>query len=156
MRYLCNPALSVVPFILKMDVCRKTPWKKIKASKGWNHLNRLFILELLQQAREEVLKNENTRLDFDDPKSLSDTDYLSLTGFTRDQLNDVMTIVKNIRPTKTKSIRTCVAILLIKLRSEMDKEMLGTVFKMKKFQESPKKKSQLISFHVMICAHDTK
>ena len=61
-------------------------------------MNRLSILELLQQAREEVLKKENTRLDFDDPMSLSDTDYLSLTGLTRDQFDDqfddVMTYVK--------------------------------------------------------------
>ena len=83
--------------------------------------------------------------------SLSDTDYLSLTGLTRDQFDDVMTYVKNIRPTKTRSIRTCVAILLTKLRSGMDNEMLGTVFNMKKFQVI-KKKSQPISFHVMICA----
>ena len=109
-------------------------------------MNRSSILELLQQTREEVLKKENTRLYFDDPMSLSDTDYLSLTGFTRDQLNDVMTIVKNIRPTKTKSIRTCVAILLTKLRSGMDSEMLGTVFNMKKIQGKPKKKASRFLF----------
>lgn len=140
------------PVHIENGLLSKDAMEKIKASKGSSHLNRSSILELLQQAREEVLKKENTRLDFDDPMSLSDTDYLSLTGLTRDQFDDVMTYVKNIRPTKTRSIRTCVAILLTKLRSGMDNEMLGTVFNMKKFQVSKKKKSQPISFHVMICA----
>ena len=112
------------------------------------------MLELLQQAREKVLKRENMRLDSDDPMSLSDTDYLNLTRPTREQFDDVMTCVNNIRPTKTRSIRTCVAILLTNLRSGMDNEMLGTVFDINKLQGS-KKKCQPMSFHVMICAHDT-
>ena len=42
--------------------------------------------------------------------SSSDNDYLSLRGLTREQFDDVMSYVKNIWPTKTRSIRTCVAI----------------------------------------------
>lgn len=56
-------------------------------------------LDHLQQAREEVFKKGDTRLDFNDAMSLkSDIDYL--TGLIREQFDDVITYVKNIRPTK--------------------------------------------------------
>ena len=54
------------PVQIENGLLSKDAMEKIKASKSSSHLNRSSILELLQQAREEVLKKENTRLDFDD------------------------------------------------------------------------------------------
>ncbi|XP_061196609.1 uncharacterized protein LOC133204881 [Saccostrea echinata] len=42
--------------------------------------------------------------------------------------------VHNIRATQTRSIRTCIAILLMKLKSGLDNQMLATLFNMTKFQ----------------------
>ncbi|XP_061186275.1 uncharacterized protein LOC133194309 [Saccostrea echinata] len=95
---------------------------------------RSSVLELLQQAREEVLRKEGSRLDFDDPSSLADTDYYNLTGLSRVQFDDLMCGVHNIRATQTRSIRTCIAILLMKLKSGLDNQMLATLFNMTKFQ----------------------
>jgi hypothetical protein len=122
------------PRHIEDGILSKEAMDKIKASKGSCHLNRSAILELLQQVREEVLRKNEKRLDFDDPMGLSDLDYLNLTGLTREQFNDIMENINNIKPTKNRSIRTCVAILLTKLRSGMDNQMLGTLFNMTKFQ----------------------
>lgn len=122
------------PSHIENRILSKDALEKVKASKSSCHLNRTSILELLQQTREEGLKKEGTRLDFDDPTCLSDSDYLNLTRLTREQFDDVLTHVNSIRPTKTRSIRTCLAILLTKLRCGMDNRMLGTIFNMKKFQ----------------------
>lgn len=110
--------------------------EKIKAIKDSSYLNRTSILELLKQTRDEVLRRENTRLDFDDPASLSSHDYYNLTGLEKEQFDDLMNSVNNIRPTKSRSIRTCIAVLLTKLRSGLDNQMLATLFNMKKFQVS--------------------
>ena len=109
---------------------------KIKTIKDSSYLNRTSILELLKQTRDEVLRNENTRLDFDDPASLFSHGYYNLTGLEKEQFDDLMNSVNIIRPTKSRSIRTCIADLLTKLRSGLDNKMLATLFNMKKFQKS--------------------
>lgn len=109
--------------------------EKLEATTDFSTLSKTAILELLKQAREEVLwKETSSRLDFDDPKSLSDTDYYNLTGLVKEQFDDLMNSVHNIKTTKSRSIRTCVAILLTKLRSGLDNQMLATLFNMKKIQ----------------------
>ena len=70
----------------------------IKAFKVSSYLNRTLILELLKQTRDEVLRNENTRLDFDDPASLFSHGYYNLTGLEKEQFDDLMNSVNNIRP----------------------------------------------------------
>jgi hypothetical protein len=111
--------------------------ENLEATKDSSTLNRASILELLEQAREEVLRKEtSSRLDFNDPTSLSDSDYYNLTGLEKEQFDDLMTSVHRIKSTKSRSIRTCVAILLTKLRSGLDNQMLATLFNMEKFQVS--------------------
>ena len=61
---------------------------------------------------------------------LSDTDYLNLTGIDRDSFNDLCGHVKEVWETKVRSIRTCIGILLTKLRSGMSNALLSTVFNM--------------------------
>lgn len=141
------------PSHIENGILSEDALKKVKASKSSCHLNRTSILELLQQAREEVLKKESTRLNFDDPTCLSDSDYLNLTGPTREQFDDVLTHLNNIRHTKTRSIRTCLAILLTKLRCGMDNQMLGTIFNMTKFQVNILIK---LSLQVVICVRNTE
>ncbi|XP_062618934.1 uncharacterized protein LOC134280537 [Saccostrea cucullata] len=100
------------------------------------NINRTSIVELLQQTREFALRNESIRLNFDDAKSMDNEDYYNLTGLTKDQFDELLSYLKDvdIRATKTRSVRTCIAILLTKLRCGMSNHLLGTLFGMQKWQ----------------------
>ncbi|XP_062596761.1 uncharacterized protein LOC134258244 [Saccostrea cucullata] len=92
------------------------------------------LRNLLDSLRNYAKKNASTRLDFDSETSLSAEDYRNLTGLTRTQFDDLMLNVEDIKTSKSRSIRTCVAILLMKLRCALDNKMLATLFNMKKWQ----------------------
>ena len=109
-----------------------------QAIKGSSNLNRTLVLELLKQTRDEVLRKENNKLDLNDPASLSSRDcmYYNLTGLEKEQFNDMIKSEINLRPTKPRSISTCITVILTKLRSGLDNQMLATFFNMKKIQIS--------------------
>lgn len=92
------------------------------------------LLSLLDSLRNLVNTKSFTRLDFDDDTSFSDEDYQNFTGLTRNQFNDLISNVKEIKQSKSRSVRTCVAILLVKLRCALDNKLLATLFNMKKWQ----------------------
>jgi hypothetical protein len=92
------------------------------------------LLSLLGSLRDLVQSKAVTRLDFDDPTSLSDEDYQNLTGLTRIQFDDLISNIKEIKQSKSRSVRTCVAVLLVKLRCAFDNKLLATLFNMKKWQ----------------------
>ncbi|KAK3097763.1 hypothetical protein FSP39_012967 [Pinctada imbricata] len=79
-------------------------------------------------------KKEKKRLDFDNDDSLTDEDYQNLTGLSRANFDDLMTYVERIKSTKARSPRTCIALLLTKLRTAMSNKLLGTLFNMTKSQ----------------------
>lgn len=143
------------PCHIEDGILSRDALEKVKATKSSCHLNRTSILDFLQQAREEVLKKEGKRVDFDDPTCLSDSDYHNLTGLTKEQFDYVLTHVNNIRPTKTRSIRTCLAILLTKLRCGMDNQMLGTIFNMTKYQVNISIKLYMY-LQMVIFSHNTE
>lgn len=92
------------------------------------------ILKLLENLRCLVKSRNERHLDFDADFSLTDEDYKNLTGLTRTQFDDLMTHVKDIKHSKSRSIRSCVAILLVKLKCALDNKILATLFNMKKWQ----------------------
>ena len=63
-------------------------------------------------------------------KAYCQTDYLNLTEIDRDSFGDFCGHVKEVRETKVRSIRTCIGILLTKLRSGMSNALLSTMFNM--------------------------
>lgn len=69
-----------------------------------------------------------------DNNLLGDEDYKNLTGLTRSQFDDLMTNVDDIKHSKFSSIRSCIAILLVKLKCALDNKVLATLFTMKKWQ----------------------
>jgi hypothetical protein len=75
------------------------------------------IYNLIQNIRDIANKNKNKGVHFDVESLLSDTDYLNLTGIDRDSFDDVCGHVKEVREIRVRSIRTCIGILLTKLRS---------------------------------------
>lgn len=112
--------------------------QKMQQTNPDTNINRTATVELLQQTRDFALRNENTRLNFDNPNSMDNEDYYNLTGLTKDQFEELLSYLKDvdIRASKTRSARTCIAILLTKLRCGMSNHLLGTLFGLQKWQVS--------------------
>ncbi|XP_062602094.1 uncharacterized protein LOC134263728 [Saccostrea cucullata] len=108
----------------------------IPGTKDHSFVNRSTIMELLQQLRDEANVKGRKRLDFDDPEALNDDDYQTLTGLSKVDFDDILTYARStdIRPSKSRSIRTCIAILLTKLKTSLDNKMLAVMFNMSKPQ----------------------
>ncbi|XP_033726743.1 uncharacterized protein LOC117316313 [Pecten maximus] len=100
--------------------------------KGQDHsnLNRSDTMELINNVRSIAINNQKYRIDFNQGSSLQDSDYLSLTGITKENFDDVCSHIKdsNIRSTKNRTMRTCVALLLVKLRAGISNKLLSTLF----------------------------
>ncbi|XP_056004749.1 uncharacterized protein LOC130050081 [Ostrea edulis] len=95
-------------------------------------LNRASVLTIIQSLRE--MAAEHPRLDFDDENSMDDDDYKVLIRFSRMEFQDIISSITSINSSKNRTKRTCVAILLIKLRSALSNKMLAVLFKMSKYQ----------------------
>jgi hypothetical protein len=52
-------------------------------------VNRTYILDMLQHMREPCKKNETCRLDFENAGSLSETDYCSLVGLSKQSFDEL-------------------------------------------------------------------
>ena len=107
----------------------------------------IFVTILFQDLREKAY--HRSRLDFDDESSMDDVEYNVLTGFDRQEFNDIVSSLSSINTSRNRSKRTCVAILLMKLRSALSNKMLAVLFSMTKFQVRIKLNSYY--FLVSIC-----
>ena len=96
-------------------------------TKSPTDFNRTDLMNLINYVRTIALKNEQSRIDFDGD-NLTDADYLSLTGITKANFDDICSHVTTIRNNKNRSSRTCIALLLVKLRSGMSNKLLSTLF----------------------------
>lgn len=96
------------------------------------YFNKTDIFSLISTIRAAAIKNQKNRLDFDTSCGLSDTDYVNLIGISRADFDDVVSHVQSIRATKNRSIRTCIALLLVKLRTGLSNRMLSTLFNIEK------------------------
>ncbi|KAK3107904.1 hypothetical protein FSP39_024854 [Pinctada imbricata] len=94
--------------------------------------NKTGIASLIKEIRSIAKVNEKCRLDFDSSEGLSSSDYEILLGIGKEDFNDLVSHVKGIRDTKNRSVRTCIAILLVKLRTGMSNRLLSTIFNMEK------------------------
>ena len=91
--------------------------------------NRTGILDLIHRLQNTARSNNERRINFDG-NDLNDDDYLNLVGLNKSQFDDLCSHVKagTIRDTKVRSTRTCVGIMLTKLKSGMSNRILSTVF----------------------------
>jgi len=70
-------------------------------------------------------------INFDIPGAMSDSDYVRLTGITASNFGNLFEYVKGfIRNTANRSSRTCLAIMLMKLRTGLSHSILSTLFQM--------------------------
>lgn len=65
---------------------------------------------------------------------MDDDEYRILTGISRREFHDIVSSVTSINSTRNRSKRTCIAILLMKLRSALSNKLLAVLFHMTKFQ----------------------
>lgn len=98
----------------------------IREASDVSTLSRSEITELLNDLR---AYGERGLLDFETPGALSDIDYRRLTGISADDFDDLFGYAKAyIRSTRARGSRTCLAILLMKLRTGLSHAVLSTLF----------------------------
>ena len=102
---------------------------KMKITSNETELDPKEIKDLLSDVRAEACKKK-AGLDFDDPTSLNDDDYYNLTGITKEQFGDLSDYLCNVKYSQSRSPRTCLALLLCKLRCGMSHKVLQTLFQM--------------------------
>ncbi len=87
-------------------------------------------IQLLLRKSQELLKNQKSILNFDNPWNLSDDEYRWLTSLSRDEFDDLVKIISssNIRNSSNRSIRTCVGLYLCKLRLGISNRLLAYMF----------------------------
>lgn len=96
-------------------------------------LSNIDVCHLLENVRHLAKINNFTGINFDN-NSLGDEDYKNLTGLTRSQFDYLMTNIDDIKHSKSRSIRSSIAILLVKLKCALDNKMIATLFNMKNWQ----------------------
>ncbi|XP_071181323.1 uncharacterized protein [Mytilus edulis] len=104
----------------------------LKAKYTKSFFSRTDIVALLENVR--LTMSKSSILDFDNPSRLTDDDYYNLTGLTRQQFEDLSTYSTTIRQSNVRSVRTCLAILLTKLRTGLPNQIIGTIFSLTKSQ----------------------
>ena len=80
----------------------------------------------------QMLFQKQKRLDFDNPQSLSDEEYKTLTSLSKSQFDNLISqlFASNIRNSSNRSIRTAIAILLCKLRLGLSNSLLAILFQL--------------------------
>ena len=89
---------------------------------------------MLQRMIELCKKNKACRLDFENAGSLSETDYCSLVGLSKQSFDELSKEVEPyLKNTPARSIRMSLAIYLCKMKSGMSNQFLSTLqnFKIK-------------------------
>lgn len=94
--------------------------------------NRTDVIDLIGTIREIAQRKEKSRMDFDDLQALNDGDYHTLTGITRANFDDLCSHISTVKSSQNRTSRTCLAILLVKLRIGVSNQLLATLFNISK------------------------
>lgn len=107
--------------------------EKISPSAETTTVNRSYISQLIRFLRTEVLKTEKTRLSFDNSSHLIDSDYVDLLGIPKAAYDDLLKYVDGrVKSTPSRTVRTSLAIFLMKLRGGDSNKVLSTLFNISK------------------------
>ncbi|CAG2201288.1 unnamed protein product [Mytilus edulis] len=107
---------------------------RISHSQSSSIFNRTDLMDLITQIRDMALRGSKRRIDFDTENALTSSDILNLTGLSKENFNDLCSIVQkgNLRDSRTRSVRTCIGIFLTKLKSGLSNKLLSTLFNLGK------------------------
>ncbi|XP_062600940.1 uncharacterized protein LOC134262562 [Saccostrea cucullata] len=96
-------------------------------------VNRTTIAQLVKFLRSEIQRQEKTRLNFNNDESLSDAEYVNLMGISKDSFKDLLQYIEGkVRLTPARSLRTSLAIFLMKIRRGESNRVLSTLFNVSK------------------------
>jgi hypothetical protein len=96
-------------------------------------VNRTTVVRLIQHLRTEIQRQEKVRLNFEDDEHLGDKEYLNLMGISKASFKDLIQYVEGkVRPTPTRSLRTSLALFLMKMRGGESNRVLSTIFNVSK------------------------
>ena len=106
--------------------------EKVKRTKERDIYSRSDLTGILFNMR-EFLK-ESSHINFDMPYLMSDDDYISLTGLSKASFADLCSQCSGLRNTTVRTSRTCLAIVLVKLRLGLSNNILSILFGLKQTQ----------------------
>lgn len=98
----------------------------LNSTKSSETLSRTEIGYMLDNVR--TLMKTMSHLNFDVPTALQDSDYQNLTGLSRDQFHELTSYIHSLRNNNNRSIKTCVAVFLTKLRTGLPNSLLSSIF----------------------------
>ncbi|XP_062580526.1 uncharacterized protein LOC134242456 [Saccostrea cucullata] len=104
--------------------------KRLLPTSDFTNFNRTEITSMLNSLREKC-KERTNGVDFDDQAALSDEDYYNLTGVTKAQFDTLCSYLTPLRDSNNRSSRTCLALLLTKLRTGNSLSFLSSMFQIK-------------------------
>ena len=89
-------------------------------------------VQLLLSQSQMLHERSGKRLDFDDPRSLSNDEYRVLTSLSREDFDDLIKKISysGIRNSSNRSIRTAVGVFLCKLRLGVSNRTLACLFQL--------------------------
>ena len=86
-------------------------------------------MDILTFLRNVALKQSRTRIDFDDEDAVDDSEYESLCGISKEAFLDMFACIKTrVKSTPVRSVKTSLAIFLIKMKSGMSNKLIATIF----------------------------
>lgn len=75
-----------------------------------------------------------SHLNFDDPAVLTSEDYFNLTGLNKQQCQDLASSLSSLHSSKVRSIRTCIASCLMKLRTGLSNKVISVLLGLEEAQ----------------------
>ena len=79
-------------------------------------LNRTSIIDLLKKLRTVALRNEHSKIDFDSDNALSSSDFVNLTGISKESFDELCSYIKEyVRNTPTELVGLLLVFSYLKL-----------------------------------------
>ena len=113
------------------DALKDGCYSKITSVSDSAELENSEMAQILNELR-EIANKKSHALDFDNDNAMTDEDYIRLTGITKFQFHIVHDSLSSLRSTSSRSTRTALALLLVKLRTGLSLAVLSTLFGVKK------------------------
>lgn len=79
-------------------------------------------------------RSDICHLNFDDPAVLTSEDYFNLTGLNKQQCQDLASSLSSLHSSKVRSIRTCIASCLMKLRTGLSNKVISVLLGLEEAQ----------------------
>ena len=75
------------------------------------------------------INRENKKINFDSDTALSSSDYVNLTGISKENFDELHTYIKeHIRNTPARSTKTYLGIFLFKMKAGISNKVISTIF----------------------------